>query len=213
MFERLRSLFQRTLATVSPAQRRLFASQQDLAKELRALLNAYERRIEYLQSHLIQQSAEDTETDRDIFEEAHQGLTRITIRLRFADQEAEELLQEWRTWLDQESSATISREATERLEMLRSELALRGLLPERHTTQIKQQKQQQPTTRPAYQPTALSEDPLSAFDEVMKPRFSQEKRWLDQAWRQAMSIGARDAWKAWLTRKRKQVWGWEKRFR
>ncbi|MBP7006049.1 hypothetical protein KBB27_02930 [Patescibacteria group bacterium] len=211
MFERLRSLFQRTLATVSPAQRRLFASQQDLAKELRALLNAYERRIEYLQSHLIQQSAEDTEADRDIFEEAHQGLTRITIRLRFADQEAEELLQEWRTWLDQENSITISREATERLEMLRSELALRGLLPERHTTQIKQQ--QKPSTRPAYQPTALSEDTLSAFDEVMKPRFSQEKRWLDQAWRQAMSIGARDAWKAWLTRKRKQVWGWEKRFR
>lgn len=212
MLEQIRSFFQRTLANISPARRSLFISQQALADELRALLMAYERRIEYLQSRLLQSANAITETDRDFFEEAHQGLARITIRLRLADQEADELLQEWRNWLNREPLSVVSEDAKERLEMIRSELALRGLLSQERQGKYETPPKKQTTKRSTYEPVFLSEDPLTAFDEVILPRIRSEKRWIDGAWQQAIAIGARDIWKVWLTRRRKRVWGWARRF-
>lgn len=217
MFDALRSFWQRfqTTQKTAPTRRALFLKQRELAQDLRRLMRSYEQRLDYLQAHLLKLSDERLERDRTLFDDAHRALERLLVRLKAADHDAEGLLREWRDWLDHHDPQTLSKEAKERLEILRSELMVRGLLaldaqkpsaPSPLTVRVKQVSK-----RPAYQPSVLSDADLPAFDRVYKSRLVREHAWLERHWRKAVGQGANTAWKVWLTRRYKRISGHKKR--
>lgn len=213
MFAALRSFFRRSDSPKKTAQRALFLDQKMLSTEVQALLHAYERRIAYLQSRLLGMTADQAHEDRRLFDEAHHSLKRILTRLHAADQEAETLLREWHDWLAHDSQQGLSAEAKDRLEILRSELTVRGLLPQASVSRTDPKRiitKKRPIT---YQPTALGEDSLATFDEVFAPRLSAEHDWVDRAWDRSLVIGVRVPWKLWLTHRRKRLHGWQRRLR
>lgn len=213
MFASLRSFLNRFQnPTPAPQSRRmLFLKQQNLATDLRRLMRAYERRLDYLQTHLLKLSDTRLQEDQPLFEEAHHELSRLTTRLRAADQDAETLLREWRDWLDHHDPQTLSKEARERLEILRSELLVRGLLP---TDRVRGSQApvaaEKKARRSTYQPVTLSNDPLAIFDRVYAARLDQEKVWLERHWKKASTHGAHLPWKLWLTKRYKRLHGWRK---
>lgn len=217
MFASLRTFFHRFQKNLSAPQsrRNLFLKQRDLTKDLRGLMRAYERRLDYLQTHLLKLSDERLQADQHLFEEAHHELSRLTTRLRAADQDAEVLLREWRDWLDHHDPQTLSREAKERLEILRSELALRGLLPALRTpNQLTAPAEAMRKARPStYQPAPLSEDRFSVFAHVYKNRLQHERVWIERLWNRALVHGAHLPWRVWLTKRYKRVNGWRKALR
>ncbi len=213
MFAALRSFFRRRSSSAYDVQRALFSDQKALHKEIQALLSAYERRIAYLQDRLLGMTARQAQEDRRLFDEAHQSLKRILARLHAADQEAETLLREWHDWLAQDAQQGLSGTAKERLEILRSELAVRGLLPQEK--RIRLSVVSAPTKKKVitYKPTALGTDTLASFDEVFGPRLVAERDWLDRTWDRSLVVGVRVPWKLWLAHRRKRVYGWHRRLK
>lgn len=212
MLETIRAFFRQRSPSSTPARQRreLFLRQQDLAKELRRVMHAYERRLDYLQTHLLKVSDERVQGDHQLFDEAHHELTRLMARLRIADQDAELLMREWRDWLDHHDQRTLSREAKERLEILRSELTVRGLLLPEGKRSVTTARVATPKKTRSYQPTALSQDTLSAFERVYKARLEQESDWLKRSWKKALTHQEHVSWKVFLTKRYKRLHAWKK---
>ncbi len=213
MFAALRSFFRRRSSPAYDVQRTLFSDQKGLHKEIQALLSAYERRIEYLQDRLLGMTASQVQEDRRLFDDAHQSLKRILARLRAADQEAETLLREWHDWVTQDAQQGLSGAAQERLEILRSELALRGLLPSEKRVRLEMAPTIKKSKTLTYTPTPLATDALASFDEVFGPRLTAERDWLDRTWDRSRVVGVRIPWKLWLAHRRKRIYGWHRRLR
>jgi hypothetical protein len=213
MFAALRSFFRRSKSPQRTAQRALFAQQKELQQDLQALMGTYERRLAYLQSRLLGMTAAQAQDDRRLFEEAHQSIKRLLTRLHVADQEAETLLREWHDWVGQETQQGLSSEAKDRLEVLRSELTVRGLLPSVRATKTASEPLPAKKKIRSYQPTTLGDDPFQAFDEVFAPRLQAERTWIDRTWQKSLNVGVRIPWRVWLTHRRKRIYGWQKRLR
>ncbi len=174
MFRSLRSFFRRftTPTPADTARRRLFSEQQELAKEIRKAFRAYERRLAYLEQRLIRHSDEDLQRDERVFEASHKTLTQVLQRLRAADADADALVREWQDWHRASQDVTTEQQRT-RLELLRSELHLRGIFPsspERATVQTTAAKPK-PRPKTRYTPTRLSTDELEVVDQVFEPRL------------------------------------------
>ncbi len=213
MFAALRSFFRRRSSPQHDVQRALFSDQRALHAEIQALLSAYERRIAYLQDRLLGMTATQAHEDRRLFDEAHQSLKRILTRLHVADQEAETLLREWHDWISQEAQQGLSGMAKERYEILRSELAVRGLLPEEKRIRLAITPPHVKKKTITYHPVTLGTDRLASFDEVFGPRLVAERDWLDRAWDRSLVVGVRIPWKLWLAHRRKRVYGWQRRLK
>lgn len=174
MFRSLRSLFRRftTPTPADTARRRLFSEQQELAKEIRKAFRAYERRLAYLEQRLIRHSDDDLTRDERVFEASHKALTQVLQRLRAADADADALVREWQDWHRASQDVTTEQQRT-RLELLRSELHLRGIFPsapERSSASAQPvPARQRPKRR--YAPTQLSSDALEAVDRIYEPRL------------------------------------------
>lgn len=174
MFRSLRSFFRRftTPTPADTARRRLFSEQQDLAKEIRKAFRAYERRLAYLEQRLIRHSDEDLQRDERVFEASHKALTQVLQRLRAADADADALVREWQDWHRAAQDVSTEQQRT-RLELLRSELHLRGIFPaapERAAAPMVTSKPRQKTNA-RYTPTRLSADDLEVVDRVYQPRL------------------------------------------
>ena len=216
MLGRLRSFLRRVWQAPPAGQEAFFAKQEELQEALQACLRAYERRLAYLQDRLLAADQAGLQQDAPLFEEAHQALERVLARLRAADQEAESLLREWRDWLAQARMGDTPLQARERLEVLRSELALRGLLPVPEALPspvLKSVSPRRAISRSKYRPAVLSDDHFGAFDEVLLPRLQAEQAWIDQAWKRALAAADPVPWHGWLAARRKEVYGWKNRLK
>ena len=175
MFRSLRLFFRRfqTPTPADTARRRLFSEQQELEKDIRKAFRAYERRLVYLERRLLRHSDDELKRDERLFEASHKALTQVLQRLRAADADAEQLVREWQDWQRAHHDVS-SEEQRSRLELLRSELSIRGILP---SVSEKGASMLMTATKPmkkktAYTPTRLSDDVLKAFDEVYHARLS-----------------------------------------
>lgn len=152
-------------------RQRFYLEQQELAKDLRQAFRAYERRLSYLERRVVHQSDEELTRDTSLFDASHKALAQVLQRLRSADADVEQLVREWHDW-HRGVQAVPSEERRSRLEVLRSELALRGVLPtteEKTSTPRKEPKLK--NKRPTYTPTRLSQDVFQAFDDVYASRL------------------------------------------
>lgn len=156
----------------TPAQavrRALFSEQQQLAKDLRRTFHAYERRLAYLEQRVLSSSNEELLQDEHLLKEAHQALVEVLERLRTADMSAENLLREWRDW-ERTNDRDASKDHRSRIELLRSELNLRGILPSSESRHVISTPKTPIKKKRSYVPTRLSEDDLKAFDDVYRER-------------------------------------------
>lgn len=173
MFRYLRSFFRRfqTSTSADYARRRLFSEQQELSKDIRRAFRAYERRLAYLEHRLLRHSDDELKRDEQLFEASHKALTQVLQRLRAADADAEQLVREWQDW-QRAHYGVPSEEQRSRLELLRSELSLRGILPSVQEKRVSGSTAARSTKKKVvYTPTRLSEDALTAFDEVYQARL------------------------------------------
>lgn len=173
MFRTLRSFFRRftTPTPADTARRRLFSEQQELAKEIRKAFRAYERRLAYLEQRLIRHSDEDLQRDERVFEASHKALTQVLQRLRAADADADALVREWQDWHRASQDVSTEQQRT-RLELLRSELHLRGIFPaapERPATHTVASTPRR-KAKAHYTPTRLSADDLEVVDRIYQSR-------------------------------------------
>lgn len=186
-WSRLKAFFHPTNRSAPLEQRRqrLRQEQRMAARQLRDAFLAYEQRLFQFERHLreIKHTADATQ-ELTFLEEAQQGLQRLLKRLTLADQETETVLHEWQDWQTMRDLRALTVQERDRLTLLRSELVARGLAVEaskpvrmREVATVKQSNKKQQT----YQPTALSEDPFSEWDEVMRPAIVREVAFLDAA--------------------------------
>lgn len=174
MFRSLRSFFRRFQSSTPAnyARRRLFSEQQELAKDIRQAFRAYERRLAYLEHRLLRHSDDELKRDERVFEASHKALMQVLQRLRAADADAEQLVREWQDWQRAHHDVS-SEEQRSRLELLRSELSIRGILPSAPEKSVSVSAATRPTKKKTvYTPTRLSDDALRAFDEVYHGRLS-----------------------------------------
>ena len=210
MFDSVRTFLSRLKKNNAPQSRRaLFLKQQSITGDLRKMMRAYERRLDYLQSQLVSSTSKHVQENTQLFDEVHRELARVMSRLHVADKDAESLLREWRDWLDHHDQKTLSHEAKERLEILRSELMVRGLIPLEQKIKSAPVFIERKIKRSTYQPTALSEDVLAAFDKVYPARITAEHAHVTRRWNRALIHSAQLPLKVWLTKKQKQVNGWK----
>ncbi len=186
-WSRLKAFFHPTNRSTPLEQRRerLRQEQRIAARQLRDAFLAYEQRLFQFEQHLREiKRTTDAAQELAFLEEAQQGLQRLLKRLTLADQETEIVLHEWQDWQTMRDLRALTGQERDRLTLLRSELVARGLPIEgskpvrtREPDISKQPKRKQQT----YQPSVLSDDRFSEWDEVMRPAIAREILFLDAA--------------------------------
>lgn len=195
-------------------RQRLYAEERALAKAFREVFGAYERRLAYLEGRLLHESDEELARDISLFEDANATLTRVLHRLRIADAEEEALIREWHDWRRPNASIHELKQYGDRLELLRSELAIRKRLPiEAKKTESVQKTIQRTKPRPRYVPTSLSDDAFEAFDRVYSPRLAAHREYAKRAHRQLHRTAHHPVQALVIAKRVKQAHGAEKRFR
>jgi hypothetical protein len=106
----------------------LAREQRELADELERTFLAYEARLEALSRRVRSMEPATVRREMGILREAQDELRRVIRRASIAERQTRELQREWGEWKRLNvHSGLLESHALERLEMLRSELALRGV--------------------------------------------------------------------------------------
>jgi hypothetical protein len=119
---------QKSDPSVLDARMELSATQREIADELEGALVSYQERLQDLAARLSMLDDEGILAEGETIRSAQQSLQRAVRRASVSERSTQELTNEWQDWARYAFQGPLARTlADERQEMLRSELALRGV--------------------------------------------------------------------------------------
>lgn len=118
----------KTVPSVLDARTQLAATQRELADELEGAFISYQERLQDLAARLSVLDDEGILAEGETIRDAQQTLRRAVRRAALSERHTQELMNEWQDWERYAFHGPLAQTLVdERREMLRSELALRGV--------------------------------------------------------------------------------------